>query len=123
MKTNTTPDLKKVACCRAMYEDLLDNEVVYDFIYNRLYYPNRRIFAYCPNCGTKLPDYSEEYCDALEEAVGKEFCDIKEEEIPEEFKSDEWWKKRNITGKGSCWNDYDPIRTKNYDEWWKKRGL
>jgi hypothetical protein len=25
-------------------------------------------------------------------------------------------KKRNITGKGSCWDDYDPIRTKNYDE-------
>jgi hypothetical protein len=36
MKTNMKPDFEKVACCRAMYEDLLDGEVVYDFIYNRL---------------------------------------------------------------------------------------
>ena len=107
-------DFKKVACCRATYEDLLDGDILYDRINNRLYYPERRILAYCPNCGTKLPDYSEEYCDELEEAVGKEFCDIKDDEIPKEFKSDEWWRKRNITGIGSYWNNYAPQPYKNF---------
>ena len=54
---------------------------------------------YCPFCGAKMPDHfyaSEQYENALEEALGKEFCDIKEEEIPEEFKTDEWWKKRGL---------------------------
>lgn len=107
-------DFSKIACCRAMYEDLLDGDVLYDFIYNRLYYQDHRIFAYCPNCGTKLPDYSEEYCDALEDALGKDYCDIEEKEIPNEFKSDEWWKNRKIRGVGSYWKNYNPIRTGNY---------
>lgn len=108
-------DFKKIACCRAMYEDLLDGDVIYDSVYNRMHYPNRRIFAYCPNCGTKLADYSFEYDAALEEAVGKELCDIKDDDIPEEFKSSTWWKKRRITGSGAYWNTYDPIKTENYE--------
>lgn len=104
-----------IACCRALYEDLLDEEVVYDEKYNRFHYPYSRVFAYCPNCGAKLPDYQDEYYDALEEAMGKEFCDIAEEEIPEEFRTDEWWKKRGIKGIGKSWETYDPIRTNNYE--------
>ena len=48
-----------IACCRALYEDLLDEEVVYDEKYNRFHYPYSRVFAYCPNCGAKLPDYQD----------------------------------------------------------------
>lgn len=104
-----------IACCRALYEDLLDGKVNYDKIDNTFCYPCSRIFAYCPNCGAKLPAYIDEYSDALEEAVGKEYCDITEDEIPEEFKTDEWWRKRGIKGVGKYWETYKPIRMNSYE--------
>ena len=106
---------ENIACCKALYTDLIDGIVIYDEIYNRFRYPNHRIFAYCPHCGTKLTDYSEEYFDALEECLQKDFSDISESEIPEEFKTDEWWKKRGITGIGNYWKMYDPVKMNNYD--------
>ena len=105
---------EEVACCKAMYTELIDKEVNYDEVLNRFFYTGKRVFAYCPNCGTKLPDYSEEFADTLEEVLGKDFCDIKEEEIPQEFKSDKWWKHRKIKGIGRIWNYYDPVKTGNY---------
>lgn len=104
-----------IACCKALYEDLLDGKVVYNEMYNCFHYPYSRVFAYCPNCGAKLPDYSTEYDEALEEALGKEYCDITEDEIPEEFKTDEWWRKREIKGIGKYWEMYNPIKMNSYE--------
>lgn len=106
---------EKIACCKALYTDLVDGSVVYDKKYNRFYYPYSRVFAFCPNCGTKLPDFSEEYDDELEKITGKNLSNITDEEIPEEFKTDEWWKKRGIKGIGKFWEMYDPIRMNSYE--------
>jgi hypothetical protein len=87
------------------------DEMIYDAVFNCFSFYvkdeawggpgtfNQKICYYCPYCGAELPRNlyeGDEYCDALEEAVGKEYCDIKEEGIPEEFKSDEWWRKRGL---------------------------
>ena len=92
-----------VSCCRGMFVDLFDNVCEFDTTYKRFYIHLLReneaywqTLGYCPYCGTKLPNLSDEYDDCLEEAVGKEYCDITEDEIPEEFKSDVWWKKRGL---------------------------
>ena len=107
---------EEIACCKALYSDLLDKMVIYDEVYNEFSCSNGRIFAYCPNCGTKLPSYSEEYCDTLESVLDKDYCDITEDDIPEEFKTDEWWRKRGIRGIGAYWKMYNPIRMNNYEE-------
>lgn len=104
-----------IACCRALYEDLLDGEVVYNKIYNYFHYPYSRVFGYCPNCGAKLPNYLDDYDDELEKVTGKSLSIITEEEIPEEFKSDEWWRKRGIKGVGKYWEKYNPIRMNRYE--------
>jgi hypothetical protein len=76
--------------------------------------PSRRILAYCPFCGTRLPNFSEEYFDTIEQELGKNSipkgCDAEaRRHLPQEFKTDEWWKKRGIT-KGYLSEIYDPIR-------------
>ena len=95
-------------CCKDMQRSILHHEFkLYTQYRGVCYYIYREedgsygqhFFRYCPYCGAKLPKHffaSDEYENALEEAVGKEFCDITEEEIPEEFKTDEWWKKRGL---------------------------
>ena len=54
---------------------------------------------YCPWCGTKLPkDLLDEYFDILEKEYSIDDPRRAEEAgiLLEEFKSDEWWKKRNL---------------------------
>jgi hypothetical protein len=107
-------------CCKAMGSSIeVFGEFEYDPINNRFigFVTDRRsqkhgqrVLAYCPFCGTKLPEFSEKKDGLLEEVLCKEFCDIKEEEIPDEFRSDEWWKKRNFTNLDALDTSYDPIR-------------
>ena len=54
---------------------------------------------HCPWCGAKLPYcLDEKYYEVLEKEYGiNNPCNEKQEKlIPEEFKSDTWWKKRNL---------------------------
>ena len=94
-------------CCEALEYAVSREEINYDEIRGSFWFYFKRYgksrsyglhcASYCPYCGAKLhEDLLEEYCDALEDVLGKEYCDITEDEIPEEFKSDEWWKKRGL---------------------------
>ena len=105
----------EVSCCKGMIDDLFDEVCEFDITYRRFYihliskYEDYwQTLTYCPYCGAKLPNLSDEYEYALEEALGKDYCDIKSDEIPNEFKTDEWWKKRHLD---------DP---KVLEEWRKK---
>jgi hypothetical protein len=69
----------------------------------------RRILAYCPFCGTKLPDFSYEYADAIKKVLKVDYTKIDFKDIPCEFQTDEWWKKRGIT-KGYLNEIYNPMR-------------
>jgi hypothetical protein len=69
----------------------------------------RRILAYCPFCGTRLPDFSYEYPESLEQELGRHYSKIHPKDIPLEFQTDEWWKKRGIKN-GYLETIYDPIR-------------
>jgi|SRR5579871_4837128 len=54
---------------------------------------------YCPWCTQKLPqNLTDKWFEALEKEYGLNNPDNKEQQklIPEEFKTDEWWKKRNL---------------------------
>lgn len=125
--------LEDVACCKAMFHDLIDNVFQYDEIrncisvfittVNRIYLDSKKrvpkkethIMTYCPTCGAKLPDYSDEYNEALEEEMrnlGITYDDLDEgkAKIPEEFLSDAWWKNRGIHGLGHWWNNFSPVR-------------
>lgn len=108
-----------IACCLAMYNDLKDGYFMYDPIMNRITYTtinmpadNRQVMAYCPHCGSKLPDYNDEFFSEAEKIVGKD-GDL--DELPEEFRTDEWWKKRGIKGIGKSWEAYKPIRMNSYE--------
>lgn len=65
---------------------------------NNKYCGTRYRVKYCPWCGEKLP---KRLADEWEEILEKEYG-IKEKDwwddskIPEEFKTDEWWRKRNL---------------------------
>ncbi|MEX0940512.1 MAG: hypothetical protein WDZ41_04075 [Candidatus Babeliales bacterium] len=55
---------------------------------------------YCPWCGEKFPkDLRDEYFEILKSEYNLELCifDIKKNKnLPEEFKTDQWWKKRDL---------------------------
>lgn len=50
---------------------------------------SRSILAYCPWCGTKLPDSKR---DAWFDALEAQGIDPWQDEVPEAFKSDAWWR-------------------------------
>ncbi len=53
--------------------------------------------SHCPFCGKRLPESKRErYFNILENDLNYSDEAILDNEIPEEFKSDEWWKKRNL---------------------------
>ena len=57
------------------------------------------VIYYCPWCGKKLPiNLSDKWFEILkkEHGIDYPFDDPDRKNIPEEFKSDEWWKKRNL---------------------------
>ena len=106
-------------CCKALESSTEEfGEFEYDKVNNRFigYITNitgeghgKRVLAYCPFCGTRLADFSDIYDDELEKTTGKDLCDIKDSDIPEEFKSDEWWKNREIN-ESYIDHFYDPLR-------------
>jgi hypothetical protein len=53
---------------------------------------------HCPFCGTKLPqDLRSEWFDELSKILGfKVDLSIDKRKIPKEFRSDAWWKKREL---------------------------
>lgn len=67
--------------------------------YGILYKPKtgggtQRIY-YCPWCGSKLPkDLSEELSSIVFDELSMDGYD--DPRLPSEFKTDEWWKKRNL---------------------------
>jgi len=55
--------------------------------------------SFCPWCGNLLsPDLIEKYEEILKKEynIDDPYDDEQMEKVPEEFKSDEWWKKRNL---------------------------
>ena len=99
-------NFEDVACCKPLYDDLLDGVCEFDLMFKCFYWSvnsrtetYQQAFGFCPYCGERLPNLLScegGYHDTLAAAVGKDYCDITEDEIPEEFKSDEWWKKRGL---------------------------
>jgi hypothetical protein len=54
---------------------------------------------HCPFCSAKLPTgLRDEYCDILKREfdINSPFRPEVENNLSKEFKSDEWWKKRNL---------------------------
>lgn len=94
-------------CCNMMNECMEDPGIplFYSSIKRRYYIPSlyqhrfqsiQGLFA-CPWCATVLPkDLGEEYDHILSVEYDLDPYDLKSEKLPEEFKSDEWWKKRNL---------------------------
>ena len=109
-------------CCEDLMTCIERNELAYDPVRASFWFYfkieneegyGQYCMRYCPYCGTKLPKdliVSDDYFDELEKVLGKDFCDIKDDEIPEEFKSDEWWRKRNIV------MYEEPHKSKLYEE-------
>lgn len=95
-------------CCETLVLNLKEkrtyisyNEVFRETYLNRSDTKNViSIIWFCPWCGNKLPkSLRNEWFDILEKEYGIE-TDIgewrKRKDIPEEFKSNKWWKKRNL---------------------------
>lgn len=53
---------------------------------------------YCQWCGKKMPKpLVDEWFDTLEKEYGiTDPTDTEEQDVPNEFKTDEWWKKRDL---------------------------
>ena len=119
--------LESLACCQTMFHSLIDNVFQYDEIQNYITFTTttvERIFLdsqnkaskeetyvmpFCTWCGSKLPNYSFEYIEALDkelEKLGITYEDIEsgKAKIPEEFLSNAWWKNRGIHGLGHWWD-------------------
>jgi hypothetical protein len=93
-------------CCELMQQFLEDENIPLK------YYPIMREYSmdlyhsfavqgidYCPWCGTKLPmSVRDKYFDILEKEyeINDRHDPEQEKRIPAEFKSDVWWKKRNL---------------------------
>ena len=94
-------------CCNEMkmfIEDTRD-PIKYKSIFREYYIDvpethNIITMEYCPWCGKKLPKTLRiNYFNVLEREYGLDIAldEIKNNpDVPEEFKSDEWWKKRNL---------------------------
>lgn len=70
----------------------------YHFVLHGYDYGLETPFAYCPWCGSKLPEsLSEEWCKVIKEKFGLDEVFAEEwEKLPEEFKTEEWWQKRGL---------------------------
>lgn len=94
-----------IFCCAQMSKHLHENEVA--ITYN----PKFRSFAikvldgggsvqsisFCPWCGSKLPeDLSEKFFNELSLTLSKDATLFDIDNAPDEFKTDEWWKKREL---------------------------
>lgn len=105
---------EKGFCCEEMYSHLFrsdkrTSEIHFDYYpvfreyfidYKKEYGGGVQLIKFCPWCGSKLAkELREEFFNILEKEYKIE-TDIGEyrqrKDIPQEFKTDEWWKKRNL---------------------------
>ena len=96
-------NLKHYYCCQLMEKFTVDYRVGIDYysVYREYYLDTtsllKQTINYCPFCGSKLPKgLSEEYFNILEKNYKIYNIEENEKNIPREFKSDQWWKKRNL---------------------------
>jgi hypothetical protein len=94
-------EYEKGHCCEDMVDYLHDPSIPikYDAPTRRYYVKVRggthRTISFCPACGKKLPEVlRDQYYEILKKEYGLNFADYKK--FPKEFKSDAWWKKRNL---------------------------
>lgn len=97
---NTNPNTKH--CCELMTNIInCKGSRIHYLPQFREYYVERNgtsavdILYFCPWCGKNLPESTR---DQLFEILEKEYDidDDLDEQVPAEFKTDEWWKKRNL---------------------------
>ena len=95
-------------CCETLVLNLKEKRtcIGYNEVFREIYL-NRSdtrsvitVIFFCPWCGSKLPNsLRDKFFDILEKEYNIE-TDIGEykerKDIPMEFKSDEWWKKRDL---------------------------
>jgi hypothetical protein len=96
------------ACCQwiDIYLQYKEYPIYYNQIFREYYlgFPNNNniiLLDYCPWCNAKLPkSLRDEFFNILEEEynietdIGECFGRI---DLPEEFKTDKWWKERDIS--------------------------
>ena len=93
-------------CCDYMKQSLDDNttQIKYNPIFRSYYIPlyknaAKQLINFCPWCGTKLPrSLRMDWFEILENEYKLDpYNDPKNvKDLPEEFKSDQWWKNRNL---------------------------
>lgn len=96
-------EYEKEHCCEAMVDYLHDPYIPirYEEVIRRYYIYSQdsinRIITFCPGCGEKLPEIlHDKYFEVLKDEYGFDDGIDGYEKYPEEFKSDAWWKKRNL---------------------------
>lgn len=92
-------------CCLVMearLENPLEFMMYYDPVF-RIYYIDNQNYAkfsldYCPSCGKMLPKKLREcWIKTIQEELHiEEPFSMDRRKLPKEFKSDAWWKKRNL---------------------------
>ena len=98
---------KNKLCCEDMEYSLNDLQVPlkYDPIFREYYMPlikssSKDLIYFCPWCAAELPKgLRDEWLNIIENEYNLDPFVIaieKSKEFPEEFKSDQWWKKRNL---------------------------
>jgi hypothetical protein len=93
-----------IFCCKEIEFFLKENEVSISYdsserSYGILYKPDtgggKQQIHYCPWCGNKFPKtLSEELSNIIFDELNLDGYD--DPRLPSEFKTDEWWKKRNL---------------------------
>ena len=92
-------------CCDSMNIAIKENKIIdYDITvreYGMRFRKNRvKMLNFCPWCGIKLPkDLIGELYDVLEKEYNIPWRDadiFEYTNVPDEFKTDEWWKKRDL---------------------------
>lgn len=94
-------------CCKHLKVFLLDSRdpIKYNDIFREYYikiYKRANIItmAFCPWCGSKFPEsLRDKFFDLLESEyeIDADIGDYKSRpDIPAEFRSDEWWRKRDL---------------------------
>lgn len=94
-------NIPEKTCCSTMFFHLTEKEQI------MRYQKSTRIFGifvkdsviqtiqYCPWCGRKLPkQLGQELASIIFDGLNLDSYD--DPRMPEEFKTDEWWKKRNL---------------------------
>lgn len=98
-------DINMNHCCELMAAFLNDQRIPIKYCpcFREYYMPligsgAVQCIDYCPWCGSLLPtSLRDEYCEILETEYGIDpFPRDESKDFPEEFKTDEWWKKRNL---------------------------